>query len=245
MIADDTAVRRPVGDGQVLLEFDSLPSTMDVARLALLAEDRSVVGVRAGHQTRGRGRRGAPWVEAPRTCLLVTYLLRLDLSPDAARLAFAAGAAVAEAVERITGLVPGLKWPNDVLLNDRKVAGVLVEAHGRDALVGVGLNVNIETFPPGLVGVATSLRIETGQVWNLEVVEEAVRNRLSDLQSARWPSVLQRWRRFDQTAGRRYLAVVGGAEIASTAVGVSDSGALLVRTPSGEVQAVISATSAP
>jgi BirA family biotin operon repressor/biotin-[acetyl-CoA-carboxylase] ligase len=217
---------------------------MDVARLALAADDREIVGVRADHQSRGRGRRGAAWIAPPKTCLLVTYLLRLGRPPNPAQLAFAAGVAVAETIEAITGLTPGLKWPNDVLLDGRKVAGVLIEAHGSNALVGAGLNVNVISFPPDLREIATSLLVQSGRRWQMDVVEAELRKRLLDLQQVPWAVVMSRWRRYDQTAGRAYLAVIEGTEWLGTAVGVSDTGALLVQTPAGETVPVLSATSA-
>jgi BirA family biotin operon repressor/biotin-[acetyl-CoA-carboxylase] ligase len=236
--------RRLVGPNQALLEFETVPSTMDIARLALAANDRAVIGVRADHQSKGRGRRGAAWLAPPKTCLLITYLLRSDRPPDPARLAFAAGVAVAETIEATTGLVPGLKWPNDVLLDGRKAAGVLIEAHGSDSLVGIGLNVNIESVPPDLARVATSLSIQSGRSWSLDTLEAELRSRLFDLRKAPWESVMSRWRRYDQTAGRAYLAAIDGVERQTTAVGISESGALLVQTPTGQIVPVLSATSA-
>lgn len=243
MTAVSEGARRLVGPHQALLEFESVPSTMDIARLALAANDRTVIGVRADHQSKGRGRRGAAWLAQPKTCLLITYLLRSDRPPDPARLAFAAGVAVAETIEATTGLVPGLKWPNDVLLDGRKAAGVLIEAHGSDSLVGIGLNVNIESFPPYLADIATSLRIESGRPWSLNGIEESLRARLFELRQAPWEAILSRWHQYDQTAGRTYLAVIDGAEQLATAVGISDSGALLVQTQEGGIVPVLSATS--
>jgi BirA family biotin operon repressor/biotin-[acetyl-CoA-carboxylase] ligase len=232
-----------VADGQCLLEFESLPSTMDVARLALMADDHAVIGVRVDYQSRGRGRRGSSWIAPPRTCLLVTYILRFDSNPDPARLAFAGALAVARAVEGAAGNRPQVKWPNDILLDGRKVAGILTEAHGRNALVGIGLNVNVDTFPPPIQQSATSLRLATGRPMSVIALEEAVRGHLFALKSEPWHDVLAAWRALDTTPGRRYVAIVNGKETPSTAVGVDDSGALLVRTPAGEVVPTLSATS--
>jgi BirA family biotin operon repressor/biotin-[acetyl-CoA-carboxylase] ligase len=217
---------------------------MDIARLALAGGDQSIIGVRADYQSNGRGRRGAAWIAPPKSCLLITYLLRSTGPPDPAQLAFAAGVAVADSIHAVTGLNPGLKWPNDILLGGRKTAGVLIEAHGSDALVGVGLNVNVESFPPDLAAIASSLRIQTGRSWPLDEIESDLRTRFFELQSAPWESVISRWRSYDQTVGRAYRAAIDGVEWLATALGVSDSGALLVQTPSGDVVPVLSATSA-
>lgn len=234
-------MRREVEPGRFLVECDSLPSTMDAARQALA--DDTVIGVRADYQSEGRGRRGAPWVARPRTCLLVTYILHSTRKIEPARLSFAAGVAIAESIESLTGIAPGLKWPNDVLMVGRKVAGILIETESRNALVGVGVNVNVADFPSDLSASATSLLLQTGQDWQVEDIEQTVRARLFAVASAPWPDILGRWRRLDQTTGRQYVAIIDGVEVAGSAVGVDESGALLLRTSAGDVLPVLSATS--
>lgn len=113
-------------------------------------------------QTTGRGRRGAAWFSPTGESLAFSILVRPE-EPKALwpRLALAAGLAVAEAVESF-GPATGIKWPNDVWIGRRKVAGILVEAGKDFAIVGIGLNVNSTAFPEDVADIATSLRIETG-----------------------------------------------------------------------------------
>ena len=121
----------------------------------------------AEHQTAGRGRMGRGWEAPPSSALTLSVLVRPDVV--AARwpwLPLLAGAAVAEAVSRTTGLDAGLKWPNDVVVDDRKLAGVLLERvetpRGPAAVIGVGLNVSLR--PDELpVPTATSLALESGE----------------------------------------------------------------------------------
>src|SRR5947207_2179759 len=127
-----------------ILRFDSVTSTQDAAREALRRDD-SCVGVIAAHQTEGRGRDGRRWSAEAGSCLLATYILRGAFEPEnPGQLAIVAAVAVAEAIEEITGLNPSVKWPNDLLLGDRKVAGILIELVSqpphRAALIGVGIN---------------------------------------------------------------------------------------------------------
>lgn len=126
----------------------------------------------AEHQTAGRGRYGRPWADAPGQSLLLSLVLRPSLPHDNLGLIpLAAGVAVAEALSCwVAPLVPSLKWPNDVLLRGRKVAGLLLEGHlsaGGDAgptlVLGLGLNVNQTTFPDELEPRATSLALEVGR----------------------------------------------------------------------------------
>jgi BirA family biotin operon repressor/biotin-[acetyl-CoA-carboxylase] ligase len=155
--------------GRAARAFETLDSTMAAA--AAWAADGAPEGalVVAGHQTAGRGRLGRTWADAPGESLLFSLVLRPRLAPERRGLVpLAAGLAVAEAVERVAGLRPALKWPNDVVLNGRKAAGVLVEgqlAQGRPAVlvVGVGVNVGPAAFPPEVAERATSLAHEAGR----------------------------------------------------------------------------------
>src|SRR3970040_518837 len=134
--------------GRRLIYLTSTPSTQDVARRE--ADEGAVegTGVIAEEQTAGRGRLGRSWVSPAGKNVYVTVVLR----PDLARLrtpGMAAPLAVSRAVELVTGLAPALKWPNDVLLSGRKLAGVLIDSElsGSEVkyvLIGIGVNVNFD-----------------------------------------------------------------------------------------------------
>ena len=246
MLTSETSyepVWREVEPGGFLLEYASVPSTQDVARECVNRGDRSILGVRADCQSEGRGRRGARWIAPAGACLLVTYIVRPERALDSSHLAFAAGVGVSEAIASLTGLTPALKWPNDVLLGGRKVAGILIETVGIFALVGIGLNVNISDFPPALADSATSLLCETGIEWSIAELEGIVRHRVFALVDTPWDEVLRRWKSRDDTAGRRYATVIDGAEVTGEAVGVDMDGALLLKLANGTTAAVLSATS--
>ena len=144
-----------------LLIRETAASTND--ELRALAEGGAPDGLvlLALQQTAGRGRRGAAWFSPPGESLAFSILLKPS-EPKALwpRLALATGLAVAEAAESF-GSAAGIKWPNDVWIGRRKLAGILVEAGKDYAIVGIGLNVNSTEFPPEVAEIATSLRIET------------------------------------------------------------------------------------
>jgi BirA family biotin operon repressor/biotin-[acetyl-CoA-carboxylase] ligase len=149
--------------------FDACPSTN--AEAAAWAREGAPEGalVIAEHQTAGRGRLGRTWDDAPGQNLLFSLVLRPSLPPHRLGLiTLAGGVAVAEAVAEWTAPVaPRIKWPNDVLLGGRKCCGMLLESSlGADGFVvlGIGLNVNQDVFPPPLEERATSLRLETGRL---------------------------------------------------------------------------------
>ena len=124
---------------------------------AALGCRRGVVAV-ADEQTAGRGRHGRTWTAAPGAALLVSVLLRPDLPPERLHLVtLAAAVAAADAVRAVGGFDARVKWPNDLVVDDRKLAGILAEADGAGAVVvGMGLNVRADAFPPELADLATA-----------------------------------------------------------------------------------------
>jgi biotin-[acetyl-CoA-carboxylase] ligase BirA-like protein len=139
------------------------------------------------HQTGGRGRLGRQWVDAPGTSVLVSVLLLPPPERRAAELSLVAGLAAAEAVESATGLAAQLKWPNDVMLDRRKVAGVLPELREGRVVVGIGINVNQPPaqLPERAVLPAGSLRTVTGREYDREAVL-ALLLRALDRRYAEW-----------------------------------------------------------
>src|SRR5207248_5450490 len=121
----------------------------------------------AEEQTRGRGRGGHKWESAPNVGIYFSAILKPRISPaDVLLLSLAAGLAVVEAIREVTGIIADLRWPNDVLLADKKVCGILAEMNAevtrvRYIVLGIGLNVNQAEFAGELAEIATSLRIAT------------------------------------------------------------------------------------
>ena len=139
----------------------STSSTMkDASALAAKGEPHGTVVV-AEEQTAGMGRHGHRWHSEFGGGLYMSIILRLSEAKPI--LTMALGLAVQRAINDFTGLSTDLRWPNDLLLNERKLAGILVQsAEGGALIAGIGVNVNQVGFPDELRGIATSLRIETG-----------------------------------------------------------------------------------
>jgi BirA family transcriptional regulator, biotin operon repressor / biotin---[acetyl-CoA-carboxylase] ligase len=161
-----------------LQHFESIASTnlhaVETASGDNSAPDGSVYI--ADQQTAGRGRGGHSWHSAPGDGLYLSVLLRPHqmAMADALWLSLSTGLAAQRALQQTTGITPDIRWPNDLLLNHKKVGGILVESSStptqtgesallRFAVIGIGINVNHESFPPELAPLATSLRRETGQ----------------------------------------------------------------------------------
>ncbi|HEY7692693.1 MAG TPA: biotin--[acetyl-CoA-carboxylase] ligase [Gaiellaceae bacterium] len=127
-------------------------------------------------QTAGRGRQGRTWEAPPGSAVLASVLLKPAPQRPLPQLALVAGVAVADAIERLTGLTAQIKWPNDVMLRRTKVAGILAEA--RDGAVALGIGVNVNQTREQLPERAGSLRTATGAEWDRNEVLDAV---LADL----------------------------------------------------------------
>jgi BirA family transcriptional regulator, biotin operon repressor / biotin---[acetyl-CoA-carboxylase] ligase len=188
--------------------------------------------VTAEEQTAGRGRQGRTWVAPAGKALLYSALLR-PLDERHLLLPLAVPLAVCEAAERLGGGPCRVKWPNDVLSEDRKCAGVLIEARPRDgwAVIGVGLNLSIEPdeFPPELRGTAISI----GGA-DPAAALAALNERLGAWAEAEPAAVLHGFRERDALRGRE-VAWEGGE---GTAEGVDDRGNLLVRRADREVESL-------
>jgi BirA family biotin operon repressor/biotin-[acetyl-CoA-carboxylase] ligase len=218
--------------------FATLDSTnrhaLDAARDG--ADDGLVVV--ADVQTAGRGRLGRSWESPPGSSLLVTVLLR---RPAVDHAVMAAGVALARAVEQVGGIDVALKWPNDVVVGDRKLAGLLAESEGDRLVIGAGCNVNWESFPDELEGTATACNLEAGHPVDRDALLDAYVDELADVLAA-GDVVLDEYRARLATLGRRVrVHQVRGDDLEGTAIAVTDDGALVVRDDAGTEHIVVAA----
>jgi BirA family biotin operon repressor/biotin-[acetyl-CoA-carboxylase] ligase len=227
--------------GAPLLFFPTIGSTNDVAlsRSANLSRERSEgLVVVADEQTAGRGRRGHIWFSPARSGLYVSVVLapaaaRVDPARATTLVTLAAGVALAEGIEAATGLRLDVKWPNDLQVSRRKLAGILAEA--ADAVVvGYGINVAATAFPSELRDRATSLESELGrEVDRHHVLVEtlaALSSRYEDLLAGRFDAILDAWRvRAPDASGARVRWMTAAGERSGITAGIDDRGALLVR----------------
>jgi BirA family transcriptional regulator, biotin operon repressor / biotin---[acetyl-CoA-carboxylase] ligase len=199
-------------------------STNERAKLLAAAGAPHGTLVTADEQEAGRGRQGRVWTAPPGTAVLMSVVLReLD-----ELLPLTAAVAISEALP----LEAAIKWPNDVWIDGRKVAGILVEGRPQDgwAVLGIGLNVTTEDFPPELAETATSLRLAGVETTRAQVLTDILGSLSGWLGSPR-DAVLRAWRERDALKGKR----VRWSDGEGIAAGVDDSGALLVETGNGRV----------
>jgi BirA family biotin operon repressor/biotin-[acetyl-CoA-carboxylase] ligase len=237
--------------GKTIHHFDTLDSTN--AKAYQLALDGAQEGevVIAESQEKGKGRLGRQWFSPPFLNLYLSVILRPNISPHQASLiTLMAAVATADAIREFSGLRPLIKWPNDILLRDRKVAGLLNEIHSEMdcihfVILGIGVNLNMDekAFSKEIQAVATSLRIEMGQTVSRKVFLQFF---LQELE--RWYSIfinegsaaiLKAWRDWADLKGRGIKITSFGETLAGTAIDVDSDGALILETEDGKRRRVV------
>ena len=227
--------------------YPTLSSTMDVAEQAVEAGAAEGLVIVADEQTQGRGRRGRRWSSPPGGGLYFTFLFRPPIESASgvvlSLITLAAGVAVRDAVGSATGLFPDLKWPNDVMVGRRKLAGILAEGIGlgsasQAVLVGVGINI-LQTAHPGEIAArATSLEAELGRPVDRALVLESllvtVPRAYDSLRRGNTDDILRAWRRASPSAEGTLVEWQGpDGPHRGTTSGIDDDGALRVRTSVG------------
>ncbi len=255
-----------VPDRLTPLELSPLINTHDIGRTVhyrevatstseiafRLASEGALHGevVVAEKQTAGRGRRGRTWISPAKKNLYLSVVLRPELLPqDAPQLTFVAAVATAEAI-RDAGCEATLKWPNDVEIGSRKVAGILTELSaepGRVNFVVVGIGVNLNAgerdFPEELRGRATSIFLARGAKVPRALFCAALCSKLEAwydrFADEGFAGVIGRWRELDRTLGRQVSVLSGTQQCTGLAQDVDGSGALLVKTEGGAIERVV------
>ena len=230
-----------------IYHYATVGSTNDEAkRLALLGEPHGTV-VAADEQTAGRGRAGRAWITPPRSAVAMTLILRPDIpAHHIPGVALLGGLAVADGIEQVCGLRAQIKWPNDVLIADKKTAGVLAEAiFNGDRLdsVVLGIGVNVNAGPPPDLPLdypATCLAAEVGRMLDRDRVAEAILSAFDDLYlQIGTPAVTAALTARLAMRGKM-IRVTGWNETCTGILeGVTDEGAIVMRLDSGEGKSIL------
>lgn len=222
------------------------------ARARDLADQGAPEGtlVMAEKQTRGRGSKGRTWFSPSVGGIYASLILRPSLlSKEAPQITFLTAVAAAEAIRGCTQLHVRIKWPNDLLVNGKKLAGILTEIHAdrevlRYAVAGIGINVNIPGFPPEISGTATSLLIETGRRFpRADVLRAFLReeeNRLIQLRTEGFSPILGRWKELADTIGRPIRVEMADTSFEGWAEDVDPEGVLILRDRKGFFHRILS-----
>ncbi|MCM8795847.1 MAG: biotin--[acetyl-CoA-carboxylase] ligase [Candidatus Omnitrophica bacterium] len=234
--------------GKKIYYFDNLPSTMDIAFEVGIKGAPEGTLVLAEVQTKGRGRLGRNWFSPKYKGIYLSLLLRPKiLTNQTPVFTLLSAVSVCEAVKEQIGLDIQIKWPNDLLIDNKKLGGILTELNAEMdevhfLVIGIGLNVNNER--KSLLEYATSLKEEKHeQINRIELLKEILRkieeNYLIFQKFGAYP-ILEKWRDYNITLGRRVkiLSHKGGLEIEGEAVDIDIDGGILVRNDLGLIQKV-------
>lgn len=233
----------------VIYHHDRIGSTNDGLKSMMLDAAEFTV-VTSDEQTAGKGRRDRNWYSSAGDGLYMSVLLHPDSSSaNITLLSLTAAIAVAEIL--ISKAIPGVdvKWPNDVLINDRKVAGVLVEGISLGPFVyrivmGIGVNLNHRFFPPDIHDTATSVTIETGRITSMDRFRDDLLDQINFWygiwNSGDIHSILTRYKKLSSyTEGKRVSVAIDKETITGITDGITDTGALRLKTDDGESKIIL------
>ena len=207
----------------------------------------------ADSQTKGRGRLGRSWLSAPGKGIWMSLLLRPKLHPESIQvLTLAAAVAVTKALERFELPDTGIKWPNDILIKDKKVCGILTELSAEAdriswVIIGIGLNVNHLDFPEEIKDLATSVRAQTDpdKLFDRSTLASSIINNFEVIYNkfVEYGSgpVIEQWKQYNITLGKRVkLFSQDGAYIIGTATDIMPDGRLVIKKDDGVLEYILS-----
>ena len=236
--------------GRDIQVFEQTTSTNDVAEKFARDGVKEGAVVFAESQTKGRGRLGRKWLSPTRKGLWFSVLLRPELRPpETMQLMVASATALRRAIKTAAGLAADIKWPNDLLIGGKKVAGILTELSAemdrvRHVILGIGVDVNQDAaeFPPELRKTATSLKIESGEeISRAGLAVEILRELDFDyarIRAGKFAAVADEWEAACVTIGKDVTIHVGDRNFRGRAESLDDAGALSVRTEHGHLERI-------
>jgi BirA family biotin operon repressor/biotin-[acetyl-CoA-carboxylase] ligase len=234
--------------GKSILSYDTVESTMDVAHDLAVKTKGEGVCVFAESQKKGRGRMGRDWQSPKYKGIYVSIILRPDISPnETPKITLMTAVSIAKTISSKFNLQPQIKWPNDLLIDNKKICGILTEMNAeadkvKFLVVGIGINVNSKQSD--LVDTATSLKEKTGDKIDRIAFAKAVLEGLDEhyaiFSKKGFQPTLDELRNFSSTLGRRVKVDFKNRHIEGQAMDVDDNGALLVRTDNGFTERILS-----
>ena len=231
--------------GQPLFFMPTVGSTnAEIKKLAAKGYPQGTTVI-AETQMDGKGRLGRVWQSPPETGLWFSFLLKPELSPlHIAGITLACGMGVCMAIRNCTGLDARIKWPNDIIVNNKKVCGILTEMSAEAdkinyAVVGIGINVNTEFFPEEIRHKATSLMLEKGERFERKTLFQNVlaetEKYLKTYEDTYGIFIMEEYKKYCATLGKEVSVIRGNKTLCGTAVDIAETGDLIIRTSDGEM----------
>jgi BirA family biotin operon repressor/biotin-[acetyl-CoA-carboxylase] ligase len=237
--------------GNQIHYYPVIESTNSEAYQLALRGAREGEIVIAESQKKGKGRLGRTWFSPPYLNLYLSLILRPQIPPHQASLiTLLAAVATAQAIRRISGMSPNIKWPNDILIGNRKVAGLLNEIHSEVdrihfVILGIGVNLNMDgkLFPRELRSLATSLKQEMGEPVSrksfLKLLLEELEQWYQVFLKEGSAPVLKAWRERAQMEGKPVRVISFGEVVKGTAVDIDSDGTLILKAEDGRLKRIV------
>lgn len=235
--------------GREILHLRNTDSTNEEIKRQAEIKNQGFVVV-ADTQSAGRGRLGRTWESADEGGIWMSFLLKPEISPDkASQITLIAALATALAIRNVTGLPGYIKWPNDIVINRKKIVGILTEmSTGPDKInyvvVGIGINANISSFPDNISDYAGSLMIEGNKPVDRNRIIAELLKKFEEyyeifLKDSSLAGIMAEYEKLLINKGSEVVLSDGGVPMVRTAVGISDKGELLVKDESGVITTVL------
>ena len=225
-------------------KFGTLISTNDKAKEFSKKRLSNIVIV-AEKQTKGKGRFNRKWISGLGGLYMTIVLKEKDLE-KAKYLTLISSVAVAKSIIKLTNLKAKVKWPNDVLVNDKKICGILTETiSGKEnyALVGIGLNVNQSTFPKSIKKNSTSLRIKTNKQHNINKILKIIISNFNSLykyyKNKNYKKIIDIWKKYSHTLGKKVKVKTLSNVYIGEAVDIDKNCNLILKLNNGEFKKIV------
>ena len=239
------AVLKTKSFGKKIYSFELLDSTNTFAR-SMLHEAEEGTLVIAEEQAHGRGRLGRSWASVAGKNLTFTLILKPQSSLEMLGiLSLCPAIAVVQSIQRLTRLLPACKWPNDVLLNGKKLCGILSEVAWSNGTVsgivmGIGININQAEFDGDLALSATSLALEDGRIFDRSIILAEILSSLefwySSFLEGRYEQIITTWKGYATMIGKQVSFRRGEAFVSGIAHDLDSDGGLLIRSSTGMIK---------
>ncbi|MCE5341686.1 MAG: biotin--[acetyl-CoA-carboxylase] ligase [Planctomycetaceae bacterium] len=227
--------------GKKILIYKSTASTNDIAReYASGGEKNDGLIVLSEHQTAGKGRRGNKWFDGKHKSILCSILIfENKITPD--MMAIIAAVACAKAIDKCGRHQAKIKWPNDVFVNDKKLAGILIEKKAKYYIIGIGINCHQRPsdFPEELEQIATSVDIECGRVCDRNLLAKRLMfnfERFLRIAQENPDEIVEKWHKRSMLTGKRITVEHNGKQFTGACLGVEPAQGLILQLERGGVK---------
>ena len=243
--------------GKNIIYYDTITSTNNAAKEAAAKGCDEGTVVIADRQTAEKGRLGRSWVSPPNSGIWMSVVLRPEILPVQAQfITILAAIAVGRAIEQIAGITIGIKWPNDIVINRKKVCGILTEISAEIEqinyiVLGIGVNVNLDKddFPDDIKHSAASIKSETGSTVSRKKLVVRILENLESLYKNLYKKefydnakadLINEYKKYSVTLGNRVKAIYQNKTIEGYAEDITENGELIIRSDNGEQHTILS-----